>query len=75
MHLRIIMSHNVVTEINKILTHSKIDTPITICGDMLSIITYCAGSEQMTYKPIQSICPNPFPVWLEDREEICRGKS
>jgi len=57
------MSHNVVTEIKKILTLIKIDTPITFCTDMSSIITYCAGSVQMTYEPIQHVHLNPFPVW------------
>jgi len=43
------MSHYVVTEIKETLPRIKIDTPITFCGDMSSIITYCAGSVQMTY--------------------------
>ena len=62
MHRQIIMSHNVVTQIKKIVTHIKIDTLITFGGDISSIITYCAGSVQMTYEPIQYVHLNPFPV-------------
>jgi len=75
MHRRIIMFHNVVTEIQKILTCVKIDTPIPFCRDMSSIITHCKGNVQMTYKPIQYVQLNSFPVWYEHREEIHRGKS
>jgi len=46
----------------KILTHTKQDIPITFCRDMLSIITYCAGSAEMIYKLIHYIHLNPFPV-------------
>jgi len=53
----------------------KIDTPITVCGDMSSIITYCTGIVQMTYESIYSVHLNPFPVWYAGREDICRGKS
>jgi len=72
---RIIMSHNVVTEIQNMLTCVKVDTLITFGADMSSIITYCTGSVQMTYRPIQYVHLNPFPVWSVGREEICRGKS
>ena len=57
------MSHYIVTEIKKILPRTKIDTPTAFCGDMSSIMTYCAGSVQMTYEPIQYVHLNPFPVW------------
>jgi hypothetical protein len=62
MHRQIITSHNLVTKIKNILTHIKIDTPMTFCADMLSMITYRAGSVQMTYKPIHYVHLNPFPV-------------
>jgi len=57
------MSHNVVTEIKKILPRIKIDTAITFCGDMSSIITYCAHSVRVTYVQIQYVHLNPYPVW------------
>jgi hypothetical protein len=60
---RIILSYNVVTEIKQILTRVIIDTPIMICGDMSSIITYCTSSVQITYQPIQYVHLNTFPVW------------
>jgi len=75
MHKRIIMAHNVVTEIQKILTCVKVDTPITFGADMSSITTCCTGCIQMTYKPIQYVHLNPFSVWQVSREETCRGKS
>jgi len=75
MHRIIITSHNVVTENKKILKRINIDTPMTFCRDMSSIITYCACLVQMIYEPIQYVHLKPFPVWYEDREEICRRKS
>jgi len=57
------MSHNVVTEIKKILMCSKIDTAVTFWGDMSSMIIDCAGCGQVTYEPIQYVHLNPFPIW------------
>ena len=57
------MSHNLVTEIKKMLTHGEIGTPITFHRDMSSIITNCAGSVQMTNEPLQYVHLNPIPVW------------
>jgi hypothetical protein len=63
MHNQTMMSHNVVTEIKIIVTCNKIHLTFTFCGEMLSIITYCAGCVQVTYEPIQYVHLNPFPVW------------
>jgi len=57
------MSHHLVTEIKKMLTRSKIGTPITFRGDKSSIITNCAGSVPMTNEPLQYVHLNPIPVW------------
>jgi len=74
MHRRIIMSHNIVSEIKKIPSRIKIDTPTTFCRNITSIITYCAGCVPMTYEPIHYVHLNPFPVWNVGMEDICRGK-
>jgi hypothetical protein len=75
MHRPIIMSHNIVTEIQKILSRVIIDTPLPFCGAVSSVITYCTGSVQITYKAIQHLHLNLFPVSSVGREEICRDKS
>jgi len=63
LHSGTIVSHNVVTEIKKIVSCNKIDTAITFCGNMSSIITYCTGCVQVTNEAIKYVNLNPFPVW------------
>jgi hypothetical protein len=74
MNRRIIMSHTLVTEIKKMVTHSKVGTLITFHRDMSSIITNCAGSGKMTKEPLQYVDLNPVPVWQLGRVVICRGQ-
>jgi len=57
------VSHNLVTEIKKMLTPSKIGTPITFRGEKLSVITNRALSVPMTNEPLQFVHLNPIPVW------------
>jgi len=56
------MSHNLDTEIEKMLTLGKMGIPITFRGDESSIVTNCAGSVPMTNEPLQYVHPNPIPV-------------
>jgi len=72
MHMprRIIIFHNAVTEIKKMLKRSQIGTPNTFCRDMSSIITMCAGSVQKTNEPLQHVYLNPIPVWKLATEGI-----
>jgi hypothetical protein len=69
-----IMSHNLVTEIKKMLTHSQLGTPITFHGDMSSIIINHACSGQMTKEPLQYVVQNPIPSWQLGIEVIYKGK-
>ena len=57
------MSHILVTEITKMLTHRKIGTPSAFRGDELSVISNCAGSVPMTNEPLQFVHLNSIPVW------------
>jgi len=57
------MSHNLVTEIKKMLTRSEIGTSITFGGEKSSIVTNCAYNVPMTNEPLQYVRPNPIPVW------------
>jgi hypothetical protein len=51
MHRQMIMFHNVLTNINNILALAKVDTPITFCGNIFSIITYCTRTIQTNIDP------------------------
>lgn len=75
MHRPMIMAHNLVTEIQKLVTGYKIDTPITCCGDKSSIMTYCVGSVRLTYKAIQDIHLNAFCVSGLGQENSCSRNS
>ena len=72
---RIIVSDTVVNDIKKIMTDVKMDSPLPLCGDMLSIITYCTGIIQTTYEPIQYVYLNPFVLWEVGKGEICSSNS
>jgi len=72
---RIIMSHNLVTEIQKILTLSKIGTRFAFQGDMSSKLTIRLSIPPATQEPSRILGAKPISVWLLTRDEICRGKS
>jgi len=57
------MSHNLVSEMKKMMTHSKIGTPITFRREKLSIVTNCAYSVPTTNEPLQYVHLSPIPVW------------
>jgi hypothetical protein len=65
MHRQIIMSHNLVSEIQKMLTRSKIGKHIAFPRDQTSIITVCLSMAPLTQKPSPYLCPNPKTIlWL-----------
>jgi len=57
------MSHNLITEIKKMLTQSRMGTPMTFHRDESSMITNCAGSVLMTNELVQYVHLNPISVW------------
>jgi hypothetical protein len=63
MYQRIIISYNLGTEIKTMLTGSKLGIQSTFRTHMVSLITYCAGSVQMTNEPLQYVHLNPIPGW------------
>ena len=63
MHRRIMMSHNLVTEIKKKVTHSKIGKQIAFHQDMKSkMIIYISIPPQMQ-EPSPFLSLNPKSVW------------
>jgi hypothetical protein len=60
---RIMMCHNIVSEIKKNLSLIEIDTSTILSRDMSAMITYCAGCVRMTYEPVQHVHLNPCPLW------------
>jgi hypothetical protein len=62
MHRQIIVSHNLVTEIEKMPAHMKRGSQITFRGDMYSITAFCAGSVEMTNEPVLDVHLNSIPV-------------
>jgi len=62
MHRSIIMSHNLVTERQKKLTHSKIDTQIAFQGDSSSPIGICLSIPPAMQKPSPLLCLNPIAI-------------
>jgi len=75
MHRRIIMSHNSVTEIENMLTCSKIRTKIAFHRDMTSIIQSCLCIPPLTQEPSPCLRPKPISIWWLASEVSCRGKS
>jgi hypothetical protein len=63
MHRRIIVSHNLVTEIKKELTHSKIGKQIAFHIDMRSKITVCLSVPPLMLEPSPCLRPNPKSIW------------
>jgi len=62
MHRRIIMSHNLVTEIKKELTHSKIGKQLAFPHDEMSKISVCISILPQTQEPSPSLCRNPIAI-------------
>jgi len=62
-HWRIIMSHNLVTEIKKKLTSSKIGKQLAFHRDQRSKITVCISIVPQTQKPSPSLRRNQISIW------------
>jgi len=60
---RIIMSHNLVTEIKKKLIHSKIGKQLAFHCNQTSKITVCISIHPQTQEPSPSLCRNPISIW------------
>ena len=75
MHRRNIMSHNLVTKIKKMLTHSKIGAQIAFHWDMTSKMTICLSIPPLMEKLSLCLCRNPICIWWLAEEAICTGKS
>jgi len=75
MHRRIIVSHNLVTEVKKKLTSSKIGTQIEFHWDLTSKIVFGLSIPLVTQEPSSCLHPNPISIWGSAGEAICRGKS
>jgi hypothetical protein len=63
MHSRIIMSHNVVTEIKQKLTHSKIGKHLASHRDQTPKSTVCTSIVPQTQEPSPSLCQNAISIW------------
>ena len=72
---QIIMSHNLVIEINKKLTLSKISTQIAFHRDVLSKTTICNIIPLLMQEPSPSLCLNLISMLRLAGQAICRGKS
>jgi len=62
-HRRIIMSHNLVTQIKKKLTHSKISKQLAFHHDQMSKITVCTSIVEQTQELSPSLRQNPISIW------------
>jgi len=74
-HRRIVMSHNLVTKIQKNLTHSKIGTQIAFHWDKISKMTISFSIPPLRQEPSPCLCPNPISIWQLAQKAICRGES
>jgi len=74
MHRRIILCHNLVTEIKEKLTNSQIGTQIACRWDMMSKIAISLSDHPVTQEPSPFLCPNPNSIWWLAWEAICRCK-
>jgi hypothetical protein len=63
MHRRILMSHNLVTEIKQKLTRSKIGKQLAIHCDQTSKITDCTSNLLQMQEPSPSFLWNPISIW------------
>jgi len=69
------MSHNLVSEIKKTLTHAKICTQIAFHQDMTSKIQICLSIPVVTQEPLAWLHSNLISTSRLAGEPICRGKS
>jgi len=75
MHRRIIMSHNLVTEIKNNLTCSKIRTQIAFHRYLTSKIQIYLVIPPLTQKPSPCLRLNSISMWWLAGEARCRGES
>jgi len=74
MHRRVIMTHNLVTQIKKMLTGSKIDTQSGFHRDMMSKVKISISVALITQELSPYLCLNPICIWWLTGEPKCRGK-
>ena len=70
-----IMSDNLVTEIKKKLTHSKIRTPIDFTRDRSWTWTFWLSIPLATQEPSPYLRPYPISIWQLTCDAISRSKS
>jgi len=75
MHRRIIISHNLATEIRKRLTQSKIHTSIAFHWDTSSNVSIWRSFPPAKEELSPCLSPNPICAWKLARHTICTGKS
>ena len=75
MHRRSIMSYNMVTEIKKKLTHSKIGIQIAFHEDKTAKLTFYLSIPRVRKEPSPILRPNPISIWWLAAEVICSGKT
>jgi hypothetical protein len=63
MHRLIIMSHNVVIDIMKNVTGSKIGKQLAFHSDQMSKVTVCTSIPAQTQELLSSLCRNPISIW------------
>jgi len=74
LHRQIIFSQNLVTDIKKTLTHSKIDTRIAYPRNISSKIAIRESILLAMCKSSPFPCPNPMWIWYLTRKAIGKGK-
>jgi len=74
-HWWIILSHNSVSAIQKMLTHYLTGSKIALTRDMSSKIAILLSTLQVMQEPSRLLCPNPISICHLARDIICRGKS
>jgi len=74
-HRQIIVSHDLVPEIETTMTGSKIGTQMAFREDMTLKIPICSSISTMTWGPSPGLCPNTIPESWVAGGAISRGKS
>jgi hypothetical protein len=69
------MSHNLVTEIKKMLTHGEIGTQIAFPRGMTSKTPYYLFIPSLMQEPTPSLLSNPMLIWWIAGEAICREEG
>ena len=69
------MSHNLVTEIKKTLTCSKVGPHFAFNRDRSSKLTLWLSTPTVTWEPSPYLRPYPISVWKFTSDALCRGEG